>query len=217
MNILSKFGSKKVVGAALGALTLVVGLGVVNNFSDSGQKRANEAALSQFNDGGYNSFYGTSTSRADLERQLSAQQDKNTARFFRGNSEGMDDDDAYSSDGAYAEGVRGDEGFVYGGGQNGGDVNNATDRINPMLAANGGIISMNGGPGAAGYDENGNPIGADGDNGSSVAGGRGAGVGAGGEGADGADGEAGAGGKGSKAESARARSNRLRRETQINK
>ena len=112
-NILAKLGSKKVMGAVLVMVTLVVGLGVISNFSDSEQKRANEVALSNFTENSYNNFYGSAASRADLERQISLGQDKNTARFFRGQSDGMDDD-AFSSDGAYGEGLRTDEGFVYG-------------------------------------------------------------------------------------------------------
>ena len=114
-NILSKLGTKKVAGIVLVGATLVVGFGVVNNFSGGSQKAANEAALSRFEDNYYNVFTGgRSASRADLERQISAGQDKYTARFLKGKSEGTDDSDAFSSDGAYAEGVRSDEGFVYG-------------------------------------------------------------------------------------------------------
>ncbi len=119
-NILTSIGNKKVAGVILAGATLLVGLGVVNNFSGGSQRAANEAALSRFADNAYNKF-GSSSSRADLERQMSAGQDMNTARFMRGNSaEGISEDDAYSSDGAYAEGVRGDEGFVYGAYEGGG-------------------------------------------------------------------------------------------------
>ena len=111
-NLFSKLGNKKVAGAILAGATLLVGLGVVNNFSGGSQKAANEAALSRFADNAYNKF-GSTSSRADLERQMSAGQDMNTARFMRGNSpEGISENDAYSSDGAYEEGVRSDEGFV---------------------------------------------------------------------------------------------------------
>ena len=113
MKILSKLGSKKIMGAILVMVTLVVGIGVISNFSDNDQKRANESALSQFGDNAYNTFPGGAASRADLERQLSLGQDKNTARFFRGKSEGAEGDDAFSADGAYGEGLRTDEGFVY--------------------------------------------------------------------------------------------------------
>ncbi len=141
-NLLTKLGNKKVAGVILAGATLMVGLGVVNNFSGGSQKAANEAALSRFADNSYNKF-GSSSSRADLERQMSAGQDMNTARFMRGNSpEGISEDDAYSSDGAYAEGVRGDEGFVYGAyegggtGTQGGDymANDAGDAYQPFDA-----------------------------------------------------------------------------------
>ncbi|MCR5504426.1 MAG: hypothetical protein K6E94_02495 [Elusimicrobiaceae bacterium] len=113
-DIIAKLGSKKVAGAILVMATLLVGIGVISNFSDD-QKIANDAALSRFNDNAFNNF-GSSTSRSALERQMSAQQDKNTARFLQGKNtqDGMDEEDAFSSDGAYAEGVNGDEGFVYG-------------------------------------------------------------------------------------------------------
>ena len=113
-NILSRFGTKKVAGVVLAGATLLVGLGVVSNFSGS-QKAANEAALSRFGDSAYNNFAGGSqTSRADLERQMSARQDGYSARFLKGKSDGTEQGEAYGSDGAYAEGVRADEGFVYG-------------------------------------------------------------------------------------------------------
>ena len=112
-NMFSKLGTKTVAGAVLVGATLMVGLGVVNNFSGSNQKAANEMALSHFGDSAYNNFGGSSASRADLERQLSATQDGYSARFLKGKSDGTNAGDAYSSDGAYEEGVRADEGFVY--------------------------------------------------------------------------------------------------------
>lgn len=230
-NILAKLGSKKVMGAVLVMVTLVVGLGVISNFSGTDQKQANEAALSRFEDNAYNkNFYGNGVSRADLERQLSAQQDRNTARFLRGSSEGTDEDDAYSADGAYAEGVKSDEGFVYGdagyqGGQGG--VNGAYDPSNPMYAqggvdANGVPYGAEGSEGAyanglnGGFDENGVPYGA------GYAGAQGAaGYSQGGENASSdeaaAEGESSAAAKARKAKQARERANRARRETQINK
>ena len=138
-NIIAKLGSKKVAGAILVMATLLVGIGVISNFSDD-QKIANDAALSRFNDNAFNNFNSDTASRAALERQMSAQQDKNTARFLQGknNQTGMDEDDAFSSDGAYAEGVRSDEGFVYGDGV-------AYDPSNPRYVA-------------GAYDENGNLV-----------------------------------------------------------
>ena len=160
-NILNTLGSKKVIGTVLVMGTLAVGLGVVSNFSGNDQKRTNDAALSNFNDNSYNNFYGNTASRADLERQLSLGQDSNTARFFRGNSTGMDEDDAFSADGAYGEGVRSDEGFVYGDsyGPNGsygrgaqgaqGGAAGSYDPSNPM-ATGGGVRGA--------YDPSGEPI-----------------------------------------------------------
>lgn len=230
-NILAKLGSKKVMGAVLVMVTLVVGLGVISNFSGTDQKQANEAALSRFEDNAYNkNFYGNGVSRADLERQLSAQQDRNTARFLRGSSDGTDENDAYSADGAYAEGVKSDESFVYGdagyqGGQGG--VNGAYDPSNPMYAQGG--VDENGFPYGAegsegayadglngGFDENGVPYGA------GYAGAQGAaGYSQGGENASSdeaaAEGESSAAAKARKAKQARERANRARRETQINK
>lgn len=114
-NIFSQFGTKKVAGVVLAGATLLVGLGVVNNFSNSSQKAANEAALSRFGDSAYNNFVsGSSASRADLERQMAATQDGYSARFLRGESEGTEPEEAFSSDGAYAEGVRGGDGTSYG-------------------------------------------------------------------------------------------------------
>lgn len=114
-NMLSKFGTKTVAGAVLIGATLMVGLGVVNNFSGDNQKAANDAALSRFGDSAYNNFMGgNSASRSDLERQMAATQDGYSARFLKGKSDGTEPGDAFSSDGAYAEGVRADEGFVYG-------------------------------------------------------------------------------------------------------
>ena len=113
-NMFSQLGTKKVAGVVLAGATLLVGLGVVSNFSGS-QKAANEAALSRFGDSAYNNFTGgSSASRADLERQMSARQDGYSARFLKGKSDGTEPGEAYGSDGAYAEGVRADEGFVYG-------------------------------------------------------------------------------------------------------
>lgn len=227
-NLLTKLGSKKVIGAVLVMVTLVVGLGVVSNFSGDDQKSANEAALSNFNDNAYNnSIYSSSASRRDLERQMSAQQDKNTARFLRGKSEGIDEDDAWSSDGAYGEGVRNGEGFVYGEGANGrGGVNGAYDPSDPMYAQAGGVdengvpYGVNGvygdGTQDLGVDENGVPYGVNGVRGGAA--GYGA---AGGEGS--AAGEAGAkdqssaAAKAAKAKRDRERANKLRRATQINK
>ena len=115
-NILSKFGTKTVAGVVLAGATLVVGLGVVSNFSGGSQKAANEAALSRFNDSAYNNFTGNRVaSRADLERQISAGRDGYSARFLQGQSAGFEDEEAFSSDGAYAEGVR-DNGTPYGQG-----------------------------------------------------------------------------------------------------
>lgn len=138
-NILAKLGSKKVAGAILVMATLLVGIGVISNFSDD-QKIANDAALSRFKDNAFNNFNNDTANRAALERQMYAQQDKNTARFLQGknNQYGMDEDDAFSSDGAYAEGVRSDEGFVYGDGS-------AYDPSNPRYVA-------------GTYDENGNLV-----------------------------------------------------------
>ncbi len=113
-NMLSKLGKKTVAGIVLAGVTLMVGLGVVSNFTDSEQKAANEAALSRFGENAFNKFGGSSTSRAALERQMSATQEGYSARFLKGKSDGTDPSDAYSSDGAYEEGVRADEGFVYG-------------------------------------------------------------------------------------------------------
>lgn len=245
-NILAKLGSKKVMGAVLVMVTLVVGLGVVSNFNNAGQKQANEAALSKFEDNAYNnSFYGSTASRADLEMQMSAQQDKNTARFLRSKGEGIDEDEAFSSDGAYAEGVRTDEGFVYGnsgyqGGANGNGgayaqggaygqagVNGAYDPSNPMYAQGG--VDENGVPygaaganGVNGFDENGVPYGADGYGAGARGGAYGAAGAAGGvngqdEAAAGAEGADSAAAKAAKAKQAKERANRLRRATQINK
>lgn len=112
-NIFSK-GAKTVAGAVLVGATIMVGLGVVNNFSGGSQKAANEMALSRFDGSAYNNTTGgSSASRADLEMQMSATQDGYRARFLKGKSDGTDASDAYSSDGAYEEGVRADEGFVY--------------------------------------------------------------------------------------------------------
>ena len=117
-NIFSQFGSKKVAGAVLAGATLMVGLGVVSNFSGGSQKAANEAALSRFGDSTYNSFYnGSSSSRADLERQMSATQGGYSARFLTGKSDGTEPSDAFSSDGAYTEGVR--SGSIGYGAENG--------------------------------------------------------------------------------------------------
>lgn len=98
-NILAKLGSKKVAGAILVMATLLVGIGVISNFSDD-QKIANDAALSRFKDNAFNNFNNDTANRAALERQMYAQQDKNTARFLQGknNQYGMDEDDAFSSD-----------------------------------------------------------------------------------------------------------------------
>ena len=109
-NIFSNFGTKKVAGVVLAGATLLVGLGVVSNFSGDSQKANNEAALSRFANGSYNSASvggSRSASRADLERQMAAGQDGYSARFLKGRSDGTEAEDAFSSDGAYAEGVRG--------------------------------------------------------------------------------------------------------------
>ena len=114
-NIFSNFGTKKVAGAVLAGATLMVGLGVVSNFSDGSQKAANEAALSRFGGSSYNAVVGgSSASRADLERQMSATQDGYSARFLKGKSDGTEPNDAFSSDGAYAEGIRSAD-SAYGG------------------------------------------------------------------------------------------------------
>ena len=107
-NIFSNFGTKKVAGVVLAGATLMVGLGVVSNFSDGSQKAANEAALSRFGGSSYNTVVGSgsSASRADLERQMSATQGGYSARFLKGKSSGTEPEDAFSSDGAYAEGIR---------------------------------------------------------------------------------------------------------------
>ncbi len=111
-NIFSNLGTKKVAGVVLAGATLLVGIGVVNNFSGGSQKAANEGALSRFGESAYNNFMGgSSASRADLERQMSATQAGYGARFLRGRSEGVESDEAFSSDGAYAEGIRGGVGF----------------------------------------------------------------------------------------------------------
>ena len=127
-NMLSKLGTKKVAGALLAAATVLVGVGVVSNFSGGGQREANDAALSRFSDSAYNNFSGSAASRAALERRMNAGQDMNTARFLRGKDGGMEDE-AYSSDGAYAEGMRGDEGFVYGAYEGGAGGVNGADRV----------------------------------------------------------------------------------------
>lgn len=113
-NLLSGIGSKKIMGAALVMVTLGVGLGVVNNFSGNDQKRANDAALSNLSENSYNTFPGGAVSRSELERQLGAEQDNNTARFFRMAPDGstIDEDDEYNPD-------MDSEGFVYGSGSNG--------------------------------------------------------------------------------------------------
>ena len=153
-NLLAKFGSKKVAGAVLVMATLLVGIGVISNFSDS-QKAENDVALSRFNDNAFNNFNGSGVNRASLERQMSAQQNVNTARFLqsKNDQEYMDEDDAFSSDGAYAEGMNGDEGFVYGEGCAYG--NGTSDPSNPMYVAS--AYDEDGNP-ITGYDENGNPI-----------------------------------------------------------
>ena len=110
-NIFSKLGTKTIAGAVLVGATFMVGLGVVNNFSDGKQKAANEVALSRFGNRG--TMGGSSASRADLERQMLAAQEGYSARFLKGKADGSDDGSSYSSDGAYEEGVRADEGFVY--------------------------------------------------------------------------------------------------------
>lgn len=189
-NILAKIGSKKVAGAILVVATLLVGVGVISNFSDGSQKAANDAALSRFNDNAFNNFSGDSINRAALERQMSAQQNVNTARFIQGksNQDSVYENDAFSSDGAYAEGVRGDEGFVYGDGS-------VYDPSNPMYVA-------------SAYDENGNPIaGAYGANGAAYGG------------ADGSSDEAGANGanKGNKNNLKNRNKNRNASQTQLNK
>ena len=105
--MLSKLGTKKVAGVVLIGATLIVGLGVVSNFSGGSQKAANEAALSRFGSSAYNSSVGgNSASRADLERQMLATQGGYSARFLKGGSDGTEADEAFSSDGAYAEGIR---------------------------------------------------------------------------------------------------------------
>ncbi|MBO4708130.1 MAG: hypothetical protein J5594_06245 [Elusimicrobiaceae bacterium] len=115
-NMFSNFSTKRVAGVVLAGATLLVGIGVVNNFSGSSQKAANEAALSRFGESAYNNFMGgSSASRADIERQMSATQAGYGARFLKGKSEGVEPDEAFSSDGAYAEGIRG-EGSAYGPG-----------------------------------------------------------------------------------------------------
>lgn len=189
-NILAKIGSKKVAGAILVVATLLVGVGVISNFSDGSQKAANDAALSRFNDNAFNNFSGDSINRAALERQMSAQQNVNTARFIQGksNQDSVYENDAFSSDGAYAEGVRGDEGFVYGDGS-------VYDPSNPMYVA-------------SAYDENGNPI-------ADAYGANGAAYG----GADGSSDEAGAKGadKGNKNNLKNRNKNRNASQTQLNK
>ena len=108
-NIFSQLGTKKVAGVVLAGATLMVGLGVVNNFSGNNQKATNEAALANFSNSAYNNFVGSNSSnRTDIERQISAAQDVHSARFLTGKSDGTDYTDAFSSDGAYAEGVRSD-------------------------------------------------------------------------------------------------------------
>ena len=227
-NILAKLGSKKVMGAVLVMVTLVVGLGVISNFSDGSQRAANDAALAKFSDDAYNgnNFFNRGASRTDLERQMTAQQDKNTARFLRGKSEGIDEDDAFSSDGAYAEGVRSDEGFVYGEGASaagvaGSGANGAYGPNNTMYAQGGGV-DENGVPyGAAGangeysangeFDENGVPIGANG-----VRNGAG-GVAADGAAENSAEDADSAEAKARKSKQARDRANKLRRATQLNR
>ena len=158
-NILAKIGSKQIAGAVLVVITLFVGMGVINNFSGGSQKAANEAALSRFGDSTYsdsNAFFGSSVSRAALERQMYAQQDSNTARFMQGKSEEGYEDEAISSDGAYAEGMRSDEGFVYDSSYQGGQYvqGGNYDPSNPMYAQGG--VDANGVPyGAQGYMQGG--------------------------------------------------------------
>lgn len=120
-NIFSQLGTKKVAGIVLVGATLMVGLGVVNNFSGGSQKAANEAALARFTSGTSNTFTsGSSASRADLERQMSATQSGYSARFLKGKADGTEAAEAFSSDGAYAEGIRSADGSVYGqGAENG--------------------------------------------------------------------------------------------------
>ena len=134
-NILAKLGSKKIAGAVLVMATLLVGIGVISNFSDDSQKAANEAALSRFNENAFNNFGSMSSSRESLERQMLAQ-NSNTARFMQGKDSvdgSMDEDDAFSSDGAYAEGMYSNEGFVY-----------AEDSSDPMYMQ--GAVDENGMP-----------------------------------------------------------------------
>ncbi len=158
-NILAKIGSKQIAGAVLVVITLFVGMGVINNFSGGSQKAANEAALSKFGDSTYsdsNAFFGSSVSRAALERQMYAQQDSNTARFMQGKSEEGYEDEAISSDGAYAEGMRSDEGFVYDSSYQGGQYvqGGNYDPSNPMYAQGG--VDANGVPySAQGYMQGG--------------------------------------------------------------
>ncbi len=117
-NLFANLGTKKIAGAVLVGATLLVGIGVVNNFSGDSQKSANEIALSRFGKGAYDVTLGgsSSASRADLERRIAAGQDGYSARFLKGKADGTEPDEALSSDGAYAEGIRGGAGSGYGEG-----------------------------------------------------------------------------------------------------
>ncbi|MBO4675136.1 MAG: hypothetical protein J5601_03505 [Elusimicrobiaceae bacterium] len=142
-NIFSNFGTKKVAGVILAGATLVVGLGVVSNFSGSSQKAANEAALARFGDSSYNnSAGGSSASRADLERQMSATQGGYSARFLTGKSDGTEPADAFSSDGAYTEGVR-----SYG------SVNGEYQPFNSTYEQGVGGVEFEAGSGNSGYGQ----------------------------------------------------------------
>ena len=76
-NILSKLGTKKVAGAALAIATLLIGVGVATNFIGNNQKTENEAALSRVSDNAYNTFGGSASSRAELEKQMLAKRNMN--------------------------------------------------------------------------------------------------------------------------------------------
>lgn len=144
-NLFANLGTKKIAGAVLVGATLLVGIGVINNFSGDSQKSANEIALSRFGKGAYNVTVGggSSASRADLERRIAAGQDGYSARFLKGKADGTEPDEALSSDGAYAEGIRGGAGSGYGeGGADGsgyanGDTYQAFDSTYQQVAGEG--------------------------------------------------------------------------------
>jgi len=156
-NILAKLGNKKTAGSILVALTLMVGLGVVSNFSGSDQKAANEAALARFSQGANTGSSGSekkTASRADIESQMAAMQNAGSMNF----TEGKGDDDFFGAYNDADDTNQNEEGFVYGayegeGGADGTKMYVKNMDYDPSDPAYGGAASGQGANSQGAYDE----------------------------------------------------------------